>query len=150
VETESKQLSSLSYFFDALVILFLPYLSCRIAFSYIVLFWFFCGSMLLLLVFTVIHDEHVVQKSIKDALLRVNAIERSRSDSSNNPLHEAPSLSPDLRCQTAYVRIVDDHSIPSPGRCLINAKETTTQENIKIEYSSVSSKKEKNYFLYHF
>jgi hypothetical protein len=103
--------------------------------------------MLLFLVFTVVHDEHVVQKSIKDALFRMNAIERSRSDRSNNPLlSEGLCVSPDLRCQTAYVRIVDDHSVPSAGRCIIHEKEITTQEKIKIEYSSLSSKKEKNLF----
>lgn len=43
----------------------------REAFNIVVLFWLVCGVLLLLLTRTVLHDEEVVQESVKQSMLRI-------------------------------------------------------------------------------
>ncbi len=41
---------------------------CREAFNIVVLFWLFCGTLLLLLTQTVLEDEAAVQRAVREAL----------------------------------------------------------------------------------
>jgi hypothetical protein len=62
---------------------------CREAFNIVVLFWLFCGALLLYLTQTVVRDEAAVQQAVKDAF--ANAKEeahnkRFKGDSSEHHL----------------------------------------------------------------
>ncbi len=100
-----------------LLLIFL-YCYLRQAFNLVVLFWLFCGSMLLLLSLTVVNDESVVQKSVKDSLLRRFSLSGVPD---YNPIH-----SPDLHQQTL---MADDNP---PSTSLIGGSEVT--EKITLEY----------------
>ena len=61
--------------------------------------------MLLLLAFTVVNDEEIVQTTIKDALMKSNALKASSAPPS---VEYNPINSPELRSQTSYIRMTDD------------------------------------------
>jgi hypothetical protein len=61
-------------------------LSCRTAFNIVVLFWLFCGALLLALTQTVIADEAAVQRSVRTALESAALDSQQIGDAEHNPL----------------------------------------------------------------
>lgn len=74
----------------------------REAFNIVVMFWIFCGFMLLSLSFTVVQDERRVQEKIKESLLR--KAQESLADEEPRNMLASPS-----RADTSYVEILDEN-----------------------------------------
>ena len=58
----------------------------REAFNIVVLFWLFCGVLLLLLTQTVVKDEASVQASVRDALAAAALDPQNMAETTENPL----------------------------------------------------------------
>jgi hypothetical protein len=75
----------------------------REAFNIVVLFWLFCGVLLLSLVFTVVQDEAAVQRAVREAYATSQLDAHKHGDAEHNPLgihlldspaghHDAPEV----------------------------------------------------------
>lgn len=90
------------------MILFVSF--CRRAFNIVVMFWLFCGVLLLLLTCTVKHDEEIVHETVKQSVLRKLSLQNNLANHVTNFENSSFGLPGDTAeySDASYVKICED------------------------------------------
>lgn len=108
----------------------------REAFNIVVLFWLFCGTMLLLLIVTVKHDEDTVQKTVKESVLNNQEKQRDNINSSQLLIirdDANPSIKSSLEGFQLQNKIKNSNS---DYKLLPAAENNSTKKNGKLKQAS--------------